>query len=160
MKASNIVGSNQEPTDVISVELKRKNKEKMIISNIYRSPNSTAQENIKITNFIRTIRKMKYDHHLILGDFNRKTINWDTVSSTSGDDCAFIEAVRDGFLTQHILSPTRGRGTNEPSLIDLVFSTDEQEIENIDITAPLGKSDHAMIKVLYRSNLDVLPDKT
>ena len=70
-----------------------------------------------------------------------------------------IEAVRDGFLTQHILSPTRGRGTNEPSLIDLVFSTDEQEIENIDITAPLGKSDHAMIKFLYRSNPDILPDK-
>ena len=126
----------------------------MIISNIYRSPNSTAQENNNITNFIRTVSKMKYDHHLILGDFNRKTINWDTVSWTSDD----IEAVRDGFLTQYILSPTRGRGTNEPTLIDLVFSTDEQEIENIDITAPLGKSDHALIKVLYRSNPDTLPD--
>ena len=159
VKTLNIVGSNQEPTDEISVELKLKDKEKMIISNIYRSPNSTAQENNNINNFIRTVSKMKYDHHLILGDFNRKTINWDTVSSTSGDDCAFIEAVRDGFLTQHILSPTRGCGTNKPSLIDLVFSTDEQEIENIDITAPLGKSDHAMIKVLHRLNPDILPDK-
>ena len=159
VETSNIVGINEEPTDVISVELKINNKEKMIISNIYRSPNSTQQENNNINNFIRTVSKMKYDHHLILGDFNRKTINWDTVSSTSGDDCAFIEAVRDGFLTQHILSPTRGRGTNDPSLIDLVFSTDEQEIENIDITAPLGKSDHAIIKVLYRSNPEILPDK-
>ena len=159
VETSNIVGINEEPTDVISVELKINNKEKMIISNIYLSPNCTQQENNNINNFIRTFSKMKYDHHLILGDFNRKTINWDTVSSTSGDDCAFIEAVRDGFLTQHILSPTRGRGTNDPSLIDLVFSTDEQEIENIDITAPLGKSDHAIIKVLYRSNPEILPDK-
>ena len=48
--------------------------------------------------------------------------------SVSDDDCAFLEATRDSFLTQHISTLTRGRGTNEPSLIDLVFTSNEESI--------------------------------
>ena len=84
---------------------------------------------------------------MIAGDFNRKDINWDTVSSSSEDDCKFIEALRDSFLTQHILTPTRGRGTNDPSLLDILFTSNEENIESIELHAPLGKSDHSMIKV-------------
>ena len=45
----------------------------------------------------------------------------------------------DSYLTQHILTPTRGRGTNEPSLIDLVFSSNAESIESIELHAPSGK---------------------
>ena len=58
--------------------------------------------------------------------------------------------MRDGYLTQHIKSPTRGRGINEPSLIDLFFSSHEEGVESVNIDAPLGKSDHSLIKVFYR----------
>ena len=43
-------------------------------------------------------------------------------------------------------TPTRGRGTNDPSLIDLVFTSIEDSIDN----APLGQSDHSLIKIIYR----------
>ena len=43
------------------------------------------------------------------------------VIATSQDDNNFIETVMDSYLTQHVLTPTRGRGTNEPSLIDLKY---------------------------------------
>ena len=91
----------------------------MILSNIYRSSN--IEENDKINNIFRNSSKLKYDHQLILGDLNRKYIDWDMVTWTSRDN-NFIEAVMNSYLTQHMLTPTRGRGTNEPSLIVLVFS--------------------------------------
>ena len=74
---------------------------------------------------------MKYKHKVVVGDFNRKEINWNTMMETSQEDCNFIEAVRDSFLIQHILTPTRGQSTNEPSLLDLVFTSGEENIESI-----------------------------
>ena len=58
-----------------------------------------------------------------------------------------------------MLTPTRGRGTNEPSLIDLVFSRNAECIESIELHAPLGKSDHSLIKLVYRTEPEELPGK-
>ena len=66
---------------------------------------------------------------MVIGDFNRKGINWDSFYLTSLNDYAFIEAIRDSYLTQHIKTPTRGRGTNEPSTLDLLFTSKEEAIE-------------------------------
>ena len=148
-----------EPKEVISIELRLRNAEKMVISNIYRSPNSDEKENENVNKFFRDIGKSKYKHQVILGDFNRKDINWHTASSTSEDDCNFIEATRDSFLTQHILTPTRGRGKDNPSILDLLFTSNEDSIDRIEMHAPLGKSDHSMIKLVYRSEPEVLPAK-
>ena len=49
------------------------------------------------------------------------------------------------FLYQHVNKPTRGRGSDTPSCIDLVFSNEEQMVSNLTIGAPLGKSDHSVI---------------
>ena len=133
--------------------------ERMIINNIYRSPNSDKINNENINNFLRSIDRLKYDHQIIIGDFNRKDINWKTVTSHLEDDCKFIETIRDSYLTQHILEPTRGRGTDQPSLLDLLFTSNEDSIENIEMYAPLGKSDHSLIKFLYRSFPEKIPEK-
>ena len=87
---------------------------------------------------------------MILGDFNRKSIDWVTAMSVSDDDNEFIEATRNSFLTQQLSTPTRGRGTNEPSLIDLVFTSNEESIESINMHAPLGNSDHSFTNILFR----------
>ena len=55
------------------------------------------------------------------------------------------------YSLKHILTPTRGRCTNDPSLLDLLFTSIEENIEIIQMHATLGKSDHSMIKVLYRT---------
>ena len=81
------------------------------------------------------------------------------VTATSQDDNNFIEAVMDNYLTQHKVTPTRGRGTNEPSLIDLVFSSNAESIESIELHAPLGKSDYSLIKLMYRTEPEDLPKK-
>ena len=55
----------------------------------------------------------------------------------------FIEKVRDCFLTQHIQDVTRIRGDNTGNTLDLIFTNDEEIVEEIKIDSPLGKSDHA-----------------
>ena len=57
----------------------------------------------------------------------------------------FLEVIRKNFLTQHIRNPTRSRGTNKPSILDLVLS-DENFISGIDYLSSLGKSDHSVMR--------------
>ena len=57
--------------------------------------------------------------------------------------------IRDCFLDQHISEPTRGRGETKPSTIDLLFSKEEGMVDNIDISPPLGKSDHSLISFVF-----------
>ena len=84
-----------------------------------------------------------------MGYFNRKKIKWDSLTSTTGYDNAFIESVRDSYLTQHIKSPTIGRGNDEPSTLDLLFTSQDDTVEKLEIHSPLGKSDHSMIQLSY-----------
>ena len=49
-------------------------------------------------------------------------------------------------MQQHINSPTRARGQAVPHLLDLVIS-DESFIENIELDAPIGKSDHCTMHI-------------
>ena len=109
---------------------------------------------VHINEFFRNSVKLKRFHQIVIGDFNRKNI---TATSTSDDDCRFVEATR--FLTQHILTPTRGRGSDEPSILDLLFTSRNESVESVDFHAPLGKSDHSVLKVMYRSVAKEIPEK-
>ncbi|CAC5420051.1 unnamed protein product [Mytilus coruscus] len=66
----------------------------------------------------------------------------------------FIEALRDNFLYLHIDKPTRFRENQTCRTLDLVITKDESNIDNINIDAPLGLSDHATISFdfLYSFN--------
>ena len=91
-------------------------------------------------------------HVLLLGEFNYPRINWETKSttatSTEDKEFNFLEKLRDCYLMQHITEPTRGRGTNEPSLLDLALTNDDTAISTIETASGLGKSDHSVIKVV------------
>ena len=41
---------------------------------------------------------------------------------------------------------TRQRGSNEPSTLDLLFTNDENMVTNLEYLAPLGRSDHTILK--------------
>ena len=88
----------------------------------------------------------KYEHIVIVGDFNRREIDWETLTSSNAHDLDFIEAVKDSFLTQHVDQPTRGRGSNDPSVIDLVFTLGNHHFDVVEYASPLGNSDHGLLK--------------
>ena len=82
-----------------------------------------------------------------------RNINWHNLSA-SGESCdtqyEFQDTIRDSFWWHHTLQPTHGRGTDTPSLLDLVFSNEEDKISDICIEGPLVKSDHTTITVAVK----------
>ena len=71
----------------------------------------------------------------------------------------FIEAVRDSFLHQHVEKPTRRRGNDDPSLLDLIFTDESMQVSEIVHHAPLGKSDHSVITFDFHCYLDFTTQK-
>ena len=52
--------------------------------------------------------------------------------------------MQDCFLYQHVTKPTRFRG-NSSSTLDLIFTKEEEDVKNIQVLQPLGKSDHGVV---------------
>ena len=53
-------------------------------------------------------------------------------------------------MYQHTTEPTRGRGTNEPSVLDLIMTDEEGMIEDMQHKTPLGKRNHCMINFQFK----------
>ena len=58
-----------------------------------------------------------------------------------------MTSLEDGFLTQYVTKPTRHRLGQNSSLLDLVFTSDPEMIDdsNINHLALLGGSDHEVL---------------
>ena len=132
--------------------------EKILIGCIYRSESGSPENNDELTKLIKEIGVMKYPHKIIMGDFNYKHINWknwSTSKNESSDEYKFIESVKDAYLHQHIKEPTRSRGTQQENLLDLVLTDDQNRIDEISHTSPLGNSDHMMLTFNYTVKHDI-----
>ena len=85
---------------------------------------------------------------VIMGDFNLPRINWSTTSApiSSFEDC-FLDNISDNFLTQHIKENTRMRTGTEGSILDLIFTKEEEYVFGLEFGPHLGNSDHIVLKV-------------
>ena len=96
----------------------------------------------------------KYDKLVLCGDFNHREINWldNTVAAGPYSPAMrFFDCIHDSFLTQHVDRPTRVRGSDKPSLLDLILTEDSQtQIQSsLQINAPFGKGDHSVMTWNY-----------
>ena len=134
----------------MTVEVRLNNRQTACICTVYRSPNSDFTNNGNLNMFLKSLSNKGFSQLLIVGDFNYSCIDWKIGHCLSGVNSAgfqFVETIRDCFLYQHILEPTRGRGSDKPSLIDLVLTNEKHTVDSVVLEAPLGKSDHALLKV-------------
>ena len=77
---------------------------------------------------------------LIVGDFNFPDIKWGNgTSGTKGRQ--FLETIEDKFLTQHVDVGTHNSG----NILDLVISSSEEMVREVNLIGKLGKSDHEMM---------------
>ena len=123
------------------------NKEKVLIGVMYHSGSSTEDNTQDLHNVLRSEIFNSFDRVVICGDYNYPTAKWDGSWSNEKDE-SFYEAVRDGFFTQHVNKPTRYREGQQSNVLDLVFTRDERDINDIFYCSPLGKSDHVMLKII------------
>ena len=81
---------------------------------LYRSPNSTKENNHQLKNLIANLNETQSnDSTLIVGDTNLPQIDWEAMSTLRDENSTeftFIEAIKDALLTQHIKKPTRLTG--------------------------------------------------
>ena len=84
---------------------------------------------------------------LIMGDFNIPDVDWinnDIMVGASKIDKDLYMKFQDNFLHQHVKMPTRFRG-NSSSTLDLILTKEEEDVKNIQVLEPLGKSDHGIV---------------
>ena len=156
---------NMPGDDSIWCWVKPTNDTKLLVGSIYRSPSSSDTNNQNIMNQIkRACELIDKSRILLMGDFNLKEIHW-TENCAEGDINSFPhkfhELIKDCFLHQHVTEPTRFRADQRPSILDLVFTKEEEDIKNIEVFAPLGKSDHGMVVFdficKWKSNQNLIP---
>ena len=147
------------------VEIRLRGGDMMCFGCIYRSPTThdkSDENNENLNNLLRCISKKKYSHVCLVGDFNFRDINWENYTTVHGEkskEVKFIETVRDCFLHQHITKPTRRRGNDNPSVIDLILTDEAMQVSDIAHLSPLGKSDHTVMIFKFHCYLDYTKDK-
>ena len=132
------------------VEIKLKGKDKLLVGCVYRSPNSSTDNNSRLISSIETISSLnEYSHLLICGDFNLPEIDWEgerTSVSMNHVASRFLEGVKNSYLSQHILKPTHFRGNQRANVLDLIFTNEENMVSDLEYGAPIGASHHASLK--------------
>ena len=105
---------------------------------IYRSPNSSEENNNQLCNIIQEVP----ENTIIVGDFNYPKINWQGVSNDRKSE-NFVECVHAKNLEQMVEFPTHIRG----NLLDLVLTNAPENILSVEGLGNLGNSDHTIICV-------------
>ena len=152
LKAVAVNFSELDYREYVYCKLSSKNSGLLHILCIYRSPNSTIENDHNLNFLISEFSKLN-GHLLILGDFNYPTINWATLGTPHNkENCAtkFLTVTQNCFLHQHVNNPTHVRPNQTPTLIDLIFTSDDQAINNLSFLSPLGKSHHNVITFQYQ----------
>ena len=147
------------------LEIRLRGGDTLIFGCFYRSPTPTInseENNEKLNSLLRYVSRKKYSHTCILGDFNYRDINWETCATPHNEgskEAKFLETIQDCFLHQHIREPTRKRGNDEASLLDLILTAEFMQVSDIAHHAPLGKSDHSVITFKFNCYLDYTKPK-
>ena len=144
-----IKGSGKLFGEHILQEIKIDDNESVIVALLYRSPTSDNVNNLNLIELLRELASLKPET-VSMGDVNLKYIDWENLVATNSDESdinhTFIDCIKELDFTQHVLENTRQRGNDTPSCLDIVLSSEENYVRNLEQLAPLGKSDHSIIK--------------
>ena len=84
---------------------------KILVGSVYRSPNSSPENDVKLLEKIEKANEIAGENRLlILGDFNVPKIDWENKELQLGArriERQVLDVVNDCFLHQHVTKPTR-----------------------------------------------------
>jgi len=121
--------------------------DQLLIGNVYRSPNSTQENDIELYKLLHYIQQKFTVPKLIVGDFNFGNISWyDADGFGATARCAnlpkkelkLVETLGENFFLQHVTEATRQRGSDTPHTIDLILTTDNC-LSEIEYLSTLGR---------------------
>lgn len=144
--------------DHVWVEICLQNDEKLLCGCIYRSPDKerTLETTNNICMIINEVCKSQTCNLIICGDFNYPQIDWVNEFANEQESAAhFINTIQDSYLYQHVFKPTRYREGNEPSLLDLIFTSEKGDLQDLRHNPGLGESDHECIDFTLNCNSQI-----
>jgi len=102
----------------------------ILLGNIYRSPNSTQDNDNELYKMFKDIQRTYKIPKLLVGDFNFASIKWNATSrfgatamcsNFSDNELCFVNALRENLFYQHVVYPTRQWGSDHPHILDLLY---------------------------------------
>ena len=127
----------------------------LLVGCIYRSgtQNKAVTLDPEMYNMIKSMTlKCGYKNVLIVGDFNHPGIKWSPHPIITTDhrnqnhpEYQFVNCITDAMLTQHVSKATRDREGQRSVTDDLIFTSDEDMIENLQHIGHCGASDHQIL---------------
>ena len=118
------------------------------------SINSSIDNDKSLCNMINAACNKFKNDIIFVGDFNYPKINWSSIITKDVNNMAnntsdlFLTSLKNNFLIQHILQPTRIRENQNQNILDLLI-TNGDFIDSVDYLEPVGHSDHVVLKFNY-----------
>ena len=134
--------------DTLWVWMKIENGHDNLLGVVYRKGDADDLYNTTLLNQFDVASTICKGKLLVNGDFNLPTIDWPNCIVNEGENSfaqKFYDKLGDLFLSQHVMEPTRQRGTNTPNCLDLIISSSPANVSNILTSSPIGKADHSVL---------------
>jgi hypothetical protein len=111
---------------------------KTLIGVIYRSPNSTAENNTKLLEMLNEVAK-SFQSVVIMGDFNYPGLKWQNLEADAESNQLLEWSLTNGY-SQHVNFPTRA-----DNLLDLILTSEPDMVCTCGPEGCIGESDHLMV---------------
>ena len=97
-----------------------------------------------------------FSHIWVARDFNFPRIRCSAThaSLVESKEAKFIYIIEECYLYQHTNGPTRCRGDDMHIQLDLIFTNELEMVSDVQHMAPLGRSDHQMLKFNFNCYSD------
>jgi hypothetical protein len=124
---------------------------KLLVGLCYQNPLSSDENDEELRKLLDLACSESYrdKHLLIMGDFNYPGIDYNKETTKEGDTAAstkFLHKTQDLCLVQNVTGNTRFRINQQPSMLDYVFTEEDNLIDEVIYGVPLGKSDHITLE--------------
>ena len=157
------VNFSKEHEEVISVAI-TDGKQDINVITVYVPPKTSAWDNEQYHKMKKdTLNRLKdelskKDKMVLVGDFNCKEVVWEDFEVVNGNEWGeeLLNMVIDNLMTQWVCEPTRYRGDDVPTRLDLIFTRDISLRDKIEHVCPLGKSDHDVLEFELSVKIDIV----
>jgi len=125
------------------------NDKRLLLGVCYQSPQSSKENNLKLLSAMgKAVNQCGYDCILIMGDFNFKDIDYNKYSVNADDSSEafkFYNKTQDLYLMLNVTEATRKRSGTQESVLDYIFTNEDNLVDSLQYLTPLGKSDHVCL---------------
>ena len=124
--------------------------QRLLVGLCYRCPTSIGVNDDKLLHMMeKAVLQTRTHHVLVMGDFNYPEIDykWEVVAAGDTDPpTLFFNKTQELCRFQHISDATRVRQNQTPTILHYVFTDQGNLIDSVVYKAPLGKSDHMVLR--------------